>query len=69
MNVTVRTEKVDKNRVCLVAMVSSRVIVLTIFCNFSLTKVKNLSPLKQFAYKHLKSLVTRFRKMQLFIML
>ena len=38
-------------------------------CNFVLTSARNLGLLKQFTYIHLKSLVTHFREMVLFILL
>ena len=73
---SVKPEKVDKKNgvICLVSMFPSRVMVLKLskkmhFWNFLLTSVRNLSLLKQFTYMHLKSLVTHFQKMVLFIML
>ena len=63
---TVRAEKVDQKEViCLVFMLPSRVIVLkwSKKVNFLQFCAKNLSLLKQFTYMDLKVLVTVFQKM------
>ena len=64
---TVRAKKVDEKYgvICLVS-VSPSIIQKSIFYNFVLTSVRNLSLLKQFTYMHLKVL-TLFQKMLWFI--
>ena len=74
---TVRSEKVDEKNgvICLVSMFPSWVMVLKLskkvhflqFCADLRKKSKSVKA--QFTYMHLKSLVTHFQKMVLFIML
>ena len=73
---TVRAEKVDEKMgsyvqfpCSLPKLWSLNCLKMCIFCNFVLTSARNLSPLKQFTYMHLKGLVTQFQKMVLFITL
>ena len=66
---TVWTQKVDEKNgvICLVSFFASWVMVLKLpkivhFCKFVLSSARNLNPLKQFIYIHLKDLIRLFQK-------
>ena len=66
---TVGAEKVDEKYgvICLVSVSPSIIQKRAFFYNFVLTSARNLSLLKQFAYMHLKVLITLFQKTLWFI--